>query len=69
MKQLKQNAAVVVACIIAIGSTSAMAFDTDKVKNEQTPLATEFVALDVSANGELTPKEASVDTLFTHNHF
>lgn len=69
MKQLKQHSVALLASIIAIGSTSAMAFDTDKVKNEQTPLASEFVSLDVSANGELTAKEASVDTLFTHNNF
>ena len=46
-----------------------MAFDTDNVKNDQTPLASEFVSLDVSANGELTAKEASTDKPFTYNNF
>jgi hyperosmotically inducible protein len=46
-----------------------MAFDTDEVKENQSPLVAEFIKLDLSANGQLTPVEASKDKLFTHNHF
>lgn len=68
MNTLKQHS-LLVASMITLASSNVMAFDTDQVKENQTPLAAEFVKLDLSANSQLTPEEASKDKLFTPNHF
>lgn len=64
-----KTATLAVALAFAATSITAMAFNTDEVKEGQAPLAAEFSKLDTSANGLLTLEEASKDKLFTKNHF
>lgn len=71
MKTINKLKAATLTISLAFGATSlnAVAFDTDAVKDGQSPLAAEFTKLDTSANGLLTPEEASKDKLFTAKHF
>jgi hyperosmotically inducible protein len=50
-------------------STSAIAFNTDEVKDGQAPLAAEFSKLDVNGNDLLGRTEARKDKLFTYKNF
>lgn len=68
MKALKQHS-LLVASVFTLASSNVMALDADSVTASQSPLVAEFVKLNVSANGQLTPEEASKDKLFTQNHF
>ena len=62
-------ATLAICLVFSATSFNAMAFDTDSVKDGQTPLAAEFTKLDTSAKGLLTPEEASKDKLFTAKDF
>lgn len=54
---------------LGVSAVQAMAFDTDEIKANQTPLAAEFTKLDMNANSTLTHAEAKKDKLFTKKHF
>jgi hyperosmotically inducible periplasmic protein len=71
MKTIYTLKSAALAITLAFGSTtfSAMAFDTNTVKEGQAPLSAEFKKLDTSADGLLTTEEAAKDKLFTQNHF
>ena len=71
MKILSTLKSTTLAIALAFGmnSITAMAFDTDEVKDGQAPLAAEFKKLDANSNELLTQTEASKDKLFTTNHF
>jgi hyperosmotically inducible protein len=71
MKTTNTLKTATLALALAFGATSmsALAFDTDTIKDGQAPLAAEFTKLDTSGDGLLTPEEASKDKLFTKNHF
>lgn len=58
-----------IALAFSVTSITAMAFDTDEVKDGQAPLTAEFKKLDTNSNELLTQAEASSDKLFTANHF
>ena len=71
MNTLSTLKATTLAIALAFGVTSitAMAFDTDEVKDGQAPLTAEFKKLDTNSNQLLTQAEAGNDKLFTANHF
>jgi hyperosmotically inducible protein len=55
--------------ILSVLASPAMAFNTDEIHNNQTPLAAEFVKLDTNNNKKLTRAEASKDKLFVGKVF
>ena len=71
MKILLTLKSTTLAIALAFGTNSltAMAFDTEEVKDGQAPLAAEFKKLDVNSNALLTQAEAGGDKLFTAKHF
>lgn len=58
---------------LALGGASVNAIAEDsfneKVQESQQPMVSEFVKLDVSKNGMLTPREAAKDKLFSKKNF
>lgn len=66
---LLKTSRLAIALALSTTAFSAMAFDTDTVKDGQAPLAVEFKKLDTSSNGLLTAEEAAKDKLFTQPHF
>ncbi len=64
-----KTATLVVALAFAANSITAMAFNTDEVKEGQAPLAAEFSKLDTNGNDVLGRTEARKDKLFTRKNF
>ncbi len=66
---LLEVATLVFALGFSVTALRAMAFDTDAVQEDQTPLASEFKQLDVNSDQTLTHIEAHKDKLFTKHNF
>lgn len=64
-----KTATLAVALVFSANSITAMAFNTDEIKDGQTPLATEFRKLDTNSNALLGRTEARKDKLFTKKNF
>jgi hyperosmotically inducible periplasmic protein len=65
----KKTTALALVLVFGVISINAIAFDTDEIQINQTPLAAEFSRLDTTGNGLLMPNEAAKDKLFTKKHF
>jgi len=65
---IKKNVLIYSALLASI-SLTAHAFDTNEVKNTQTPYAKEFTLLDTNADGQLNSLEALKDSTFNYQTF